>query len=83
MAGWFAQYLSIMSFIMLISSPTSTALIVIGLQKYQIVFCVYVLIIRTAFVFLMQYNLLMGLIGFISFEIIGILAYNILILYKI
>lgn len=83
MAGWFAQYLTIMSFIMLISSPTSTALIVIGLQKYQIVFCVYLLIIRALFVFLMQYNLLMGLLGFISFEIIGILAYNILILYKI
>ncbi|HMT03835.1 MAG TPA: hypothetical protein PKD00_11160, partial [Burkholderiales bacterium] len=60
-----------------------TALIVIGLQKYQIVFCVYLLIIRALFVFLMQYNLLMGLLGFISFEIIGILAYNILILYKI
>ncbi len=83
MAGWFAQYLCIMSFIMLISSPTSTALIVIGLQKYQIFFCVYVLIIRAFFVFLMQYNLLMGLLGFISFEIIGVLAYNILILYKI
>lgn len=82
MAGWFAQYLSIMAFIMLISSPTSTALIVIGLQKYQIIFCIYVLIIRAAFIFLMQYNLVMGLVGFICFEILGIVAYNILILYK-
>ncbi len=80
MAGWFAKYLCLMTFIMLITSPTSTAFIVMGSQHFQFAFSIYVFFARIFSVYIMKSSMLSGLLFLIISEVIGMLVYNLMII---
>ncbi len=81
LAGWFAKYLCIMTFIMLISGSTSSALIVIGEQRWFLFITFIYFIFRLFSVYLMKYqSLKFGLCVFILLEVVAIILYNIPIL---
>jgi O-antigen/teichoic acid export membrane protein len=83
MAGWFAKYLCLISFIMLISSPTSTAFMVLGLQKFQLIFGILLFIIRMMTVVIMYHHINNGLITYVIFETLAIVLFNFLIIEKL
>ena len=76
LAGWFAKYLCLMTFFMLISSPTSTAFIIMGLHKYQLYFSLIIFITRIIAVFIMSLSLFYGVMFLIITEIIALIIYN-------
>ncbi len=83
MAGWFTSYLAIMCFAMLISSPTSTAFNVLGLQRYFFLFMSFTFIMRVVAIFIMLHSLRIGLLFYVGQEIFGIFVYNAIILFKL
>jgi O-antigen/teichoic acid export membrane protein len=83
-AGWFAKYLCIMTFLMLINSPTSTALIILNEQKWFFFITILYCIFRIGSLLLIPtIGLRHSLICYIAFEIMVIILYNIPILLKL
>ena len=84
-AGKIASYLSIMIFFMFVSSPTSSAYIVLKMQKIGLYFGIVVLIYRPL---ALLYGYLvndfwLGLKIMILLELVQIFFYNIIILFKL
>ena len=84
-AGRISSVLAPMLFFVFVSSPTSSSYLVLGLQKYGFVLCVYSLIYRffTLSYGLHKHNVILGLRLYVLFEISQILLYNALLIYKI
>ncbi|HLL12570.1 MAG TPA: oligosaccharide flippase family protein [Rubrivivax sp.] len=84
-AGWLAAALTPMLFAMLISSPTSGALIVLGLQKWSPLFGIAMLVYRPVALWLgaRQGSLLVGLALWAVAEVIAIVLYNGLLLRRL
>jgi O-antigen/teichoic acid export membrane protein len=81
-AGWLAAALTPMLLAILISSPTSGALIVLGLQKWSPLFGLAMLVYRPAALWLggQQGSLLLGLALWAMAEMVAIVLYNALLL---
>jgi O-antigen/teichoic acid export membrane protein len=81
-AGWLAAVLAPMLWAMLVSSPTSGALIVLGLQKWSPVFGVAMLLYRPAALWVgaQQGSLALGLALWGLCEIVAIALYGLLLL---
>jgi dTDP-4-amino-4,6-dideoxygalactose transaminase/O-antigen/teichoic acid export membrane protein len=83
-AGKIAQILSIMFLFMFISSPTSSAYIVLGMQRLSLVFGIVTVISRgLMFLFLMFLNFYTSLLLYVFLELFVIAIYNILLVLKI
>jgi len=84
-AGWLAAALVPMLWAMLVSSPTSGALIVLGLQKWSPLFGVAMLVYRPAALWLgaQRGSLLLGLALWAAAEIAAIVLYNLLLLRRL
>jgi O-antigen/teichoic acid export membrane protein len=84
-AGRLAAALAPMLFAMLVSSPTSGALIVLGLQKWSPLFGLAMLVYRPAALWLgaLQGSLLLGLALWAAAEIVAIVLYNGLLLRRL
>lgn len=81
-AGALAAVLAPMLWAMLVSSPTSGALIVLGLQRWSPVFGVAMLLYRPAALWLgaQQGSLALGLACWVGAELAAIVLYNLLLL---
>ncbi|MEN9947082.1 MAG: hypothetical protein RLZZ293_1468 [Pseudomonadota bacterium] len=76
-AGWFAHYLCLMSFIMLINSPTSGALVVIGKHRWFLFITILYFIARIGSLLLIPLlGIKFALISFIIAEVFCIILYN-------
>ena len=84
-AGWLAAALVPMLWAMLVSSPTSGALIVLGLQKWSPAFGLAMLVYRPAALWLgaQRGSLLLGLALWAVAEIVAIVLYNLLLLRRL
>jgi O-antigen/teichoic acid export membrane protein len=84
-AGWLAAALAPMLWAMLVSSPTSGALIVLGLQKWSPLFGLAMLVYRPAALWLgaQQGSLMLGLALWAACEIVAIVLYNLLLLRRL
>lgn len=83
-AGELAGTLAPMLFVMLISSPTSSAFLVLGLQKYSLYFGISFLVYRVFCIFIgiTLNDLLFGLRLWVCIEIIVIIVYNAVIVQR-
>ncbi|WP_242927105.1 lipopolysaccharide biosynthesis protein [Pontibacter vulgaris] len=81
-AGEIVKYLAIMQFFVLISSPTSTALVVFGAQNTAFLFSLSSAIYRPAALFLGYYlnDFYTGLLIYVLLEVTQIICYNIIII---
>ena len=77
-SGLLAKILAPMAFAMFISSPTSGAFIILGIQKYSPFFGLASLIYRPASLFVGYYfgNIYFGLLFWVVFEILQIFLYQ-------
>jgi O-antigen/teichoic acid export membrane protein len=84
-AGRMAMILAPMLFIILISSPTSSSYLVLGMQRYSLFFGIAVFFYRPLCLFfgLMQENLFIGLMVLAFVEIIQVVFYQYLVVRKI
>jgi O-antigen/teichoic acid export membrane protein len=84
-AGRMAMFLAPMLFVILISSPTSTTYLVLGMQRYSLVFGVSSLMYRPICLYLGLVNddLYLGLLLFVTAEILQICAYQYMAFKKI
>ncbi len=84
-AGKIAENMSPILLAMLVSSPTSSAFLVLGLQKFTLFFGSAFLIYRTLAIYIgySMGNLIYGLLVWVVFEIVAILFYNYLIYKRI
>jgi len=84
-AGVMAAVIAPVTFFVFLSSPTSGAFIVVGLQKYSLIFGLLGLFFRPACLWLGYYyqDLNLGLKAFTLVEIVLVLAYNYMIYRKL
>lgn len=84
-AGSIAMVLAPMAFAMLISSPTSGAYVILGLQKYGLLFSVVTLIYRPICIIWAKYSndLTLGLSIWVLLEVATIIVYQYLIWRKL
>jgi len=83
-SGRMASFLSVMLFFMFISSPTSSAFIVLGLQRISLFFGIYLLITRPLAFYIGYYykDFYLALTVLVIMEVIQILVYNYIIWIK-
>ncbi len=83
-AGTFAALIAPMTLFVFLSSPTSSALVVLGMQKYSLLFGVMTLFYRPACLWVgwHLHNLSIGLLLLSGAEIVQILIYNAVVLVK-
>ena len=83
-AGNIAAVIAPMTFFVFLSSPTSSAFIVLGLQKYSLVFGLATLVYRPLCLWLgwHYHSLMVGLVLLTAAEIIQIIIYNGIVLIK-
>lgn len=84
-SGTIAALIAPMLFTMLISSPTSSTFLVLGLQKYSLIFGIAVLVYRPLClgVGYLADNFYLGLMLFVATEIIQIIFYQSLVMRKL
>ncbi len=84
-SGRMASFLCIMLFFMFISSPTSSAFIVLRLQKISLIFGIFLLIIRPLAFYIGYYyqDFYLALTVLVTMEVIQIIIYNLVIWIKI
>lgn len=77
-AGKMAAVIAPMIFAMLISSPTSGIFLVIGLQKYSLIFGVAFIFYRSVCIYIgvVSDNVFQGLLAWVVCELMAIVAYN-------
>lgn len=84
-AGRMASFMAPMAMAVFISSPTSGTYIVLGLQRYSLLFGIFVLIYRPACIYIgfLKNDLMLGLAMTVIFEIIQITLYQSIVLKKL
>ncbi|EQC43550.1 lipopolysaccharide biosynthesis protein [Bacteriovorax sp. Seq25_V] len=85
LAGQIAQILSFIMLIMFISSPTSGSYITLGLQRYSLLFGIVFPLVRVSSFMYGHYtnDFLSGLKLWVLLEIIFIIIYNLILIYKV
>ena len=84
-SGTVASIIAPMLFAMLISSPTSSTYLVLGLQKYSLFFGLSVLIYRSGCIYfgIILNDLYLGLMIWVCLEIMQIILYNVIALSRL
>jgi O-antigen/teichoic acid export membrane protein len=84
-AGKIAVIIAPMIFLMLISSPTSSTFIVLNLQKYSLLFGAAFLFYRIASIYTGSFfnSLPIGLVTLVLCELVAIIIYNMIVLFRI
>lgn len=84
-SGTVARIIAPMLFAMLISSPTSSTYLVLGLQRYSLFFGLSVLIYRSGCLYfgIILNNLYLGLMIWVLLEIVQIILYNVIVLRRL